>query len=97
MRLFPPQSDLQRLAEFSRGRDVSSGRKLERAISWNRREFIRTATGAAGATMLSAFSPLHAMALPRSQKAVVVTFGGGTRDEETFMPDGQENIPHLLK
>ena len=27
---------------------------------------------------------------------MVVTFGGGARDEETFMPDGQENIPHLL-
>jgi len=25
-----------------------------------------------------------------------VTFGGGARDEETFMPEGQENIPHLL-
>ena len=47
--------------------------------------------------MLSAFSPLRAMAMRKGQKAVVVTFGGGTRDEETFMPDGQENIPHLLK
>ena len=25
-----------------------------------------------------------------------MTFGGGARDEETFMPEGQENIPHLL-
>ena len=91
------QNDLERLAEFSRGRDLTSGKKLERAISWNRREFIRTATGAAAATMLSGFTPFHAMALPKNQKAVVVTFGGGTRDEETFMPDGQENIPHLLK
>jgi hypothetical protein len=91
------QNDLHRLAEFSRGRDLTSGKKLERAISWNRREFIRTATGAAAATMLSGFTPFHAMALPKNQKAVVVTFGGGTRDEETFMPDGQENIPHLLK
>jgi hypothetical protein len=35
------------------------------------------------------------MASPRAKKAVVVTFGGGARDEET-MPDGQENTPHLL-
>jgi hypothetical protein len=28
---------------------------------------------------------------------VVVTFGGGARDEETFAPDGQKNIPHLLQ
>ncbi len=27
---------------------------------------------------------------------MVVTFGGGARDEETFAPQGQENIPHLL-
>ena len=26
----------------------------------------------------------------------MVTFGGGARDDETFMPDGRENIPHLL-
>jgi hypothetical protein len=37
------------------------------------------------------------MNLPRGQKAVVVTFGGGARDEETFAPDGQENIPCMLK
>ena len=36
------------------------------------------------------------MALPGGKKVVVVTFGGGARDEETFMPEGQENIPHLL-
>ncbi len=36
------------------------------------------------------------MAQPRGSKAVVVTFGGGARDDETFMPDGVQNIPHLL-
>ncbi|GAA3765992.1 hypothetical protein GCM10022270_27410 [Terriglobus aquaticus] len=29
-------------------------------------------------------------------KAVVVTFGGGARDAETFAPEGQANIPLLL-
>lgn len=42
------------------------------------------------------FSPLKAMALPRAQKVIVVTFGGGARDEETFAPEGQQYIPHLL-
>jgi hypothetical protein len=28
---------------------------------------------------------------------VVVTFGGGARDQETFAPEGQENIPHLMR
>ena len=37
-----------------------------------------------------------ALAVSRPRKVVVVTFGGGARDEETFMPEGQENIPHLL-
>ena len=60
------------------------------------REFLRTAIGAATATTLSGFLPLRAQQLPRGQKAVVVTFGGGARDEETFAPEGQENIPHML-
>ncbi len=45
---------------------------------------------------LFGFSSLHALAIPREQKVIVVTFGGGARDEETFAPDGQENIPHLM-
>ena len=64
------------------------------AISLSRRNFLRAATGAAAA---SAFSISHAAVAAKNRKAVVVTFGGGARDEETFMPDGQENIPHLLK
>jgi hypothetical protein len=49
----------------------------------------------AGGTLFS-FAPLRAMAMPRGQKVIVVTFGGGARDEETFAPEGQENIPHLM-
>ena len=26
----------------------------------------------------------------------MITFGGGARDQETFAPEGQENIPHLM-
>jgi hypothetical protein len=87
----------ERLAKFSRQCDLRSSKGIERAISCSRREFIRAATGTTAAAMLSAFAPLRAMATRTAQKAVVVTFGGGTRDEETFMPDGQENIPHLLQ
>lgn len=35
--------------------------------------------------------------MKRATKTIVVTFGGGARDEETFMPEGQVNIPHLLQ
>jgi hypothetical protein len=70
--------------------------QIEDAISWSRREFLRGLSGGAAAALLSTFSPLRALSLRKDQKAVVVTFGGGTRDEETFSPDGRENIPHLL-
>ncbi len=67
-----------------------------RQISTSRREFLRAVTGATAGTALFGFAPKLSWGLPRSKKAVVVTFGGGARDEETFMPEGQENIPHLL-
>ncbi len=63
------------------------------SISQNRRDFLRLATGA---SVLGSTSGLRGMIAPRASKTVVVTFGGGARDEETFMPDGQENIPFLL-
>src|SRR4249920_2054861 len=63
-----------------------------REISLDRRNFLRAATGAA----LFAPTAMRGMAASKNRKAVVVTFGGGARDDETFMPDGQENIPHLL-
>jgi TAT (twin-arginine translocation) pathway signal sequence len=71
--------------------------EVSQAISLSRRNFLRAATGAGAAASL--FGPLspHLWAAPKNRKAVVVTFGGGARDEETFMPDGQENIPHLLR
>ncbi len=35
---------------------------------------------------------------PRSKKKVVgVTLGGGARDQETFAPEGQENVPYLMR
>ncbi|HEV2348306.1 MAG TPA: twin-arginine translocation signal domain-containing protein [Terriglobia bacterium] len=71
-------------------------REISRAISWSRREFLRAATGSTAAGAMMGFAPLRGVAQKRGRKAVVVTFGGGARDEETFMPDGQENIPHLL-
>jgi hypothetical protein len=61
-----------------------------------RRSFLRSAAVAGTASRLFGFAPLRAAALPRGQRTVVVTFGGGARDEETFAPEGQENIPHMM-
>ncbi|MDQ6678200.1 MAG: hypothetical protein M3Z09_12995 [Acidobacteriota bacterium] len=82
-----------------RHEDLQAGspHDVAQAISQSRREFLRSVTGACAATALSSTSSLRGMISPRGKKAVVVTFGGGARDEETFMPDGQRNIPHLLQ
>ena len=62
--------------------------------AWTRRDFLRTAAGAGVWSTISR-RPLLA-GTTYSKKTVVVTFGGGARDQETFAPQGQENIPHLL-
>jgi hypothetical protein len=69
---------------------------IAQQTAWTRREFLRTAVGA-GAFAASRWSPLHAAVAQRGRKVVVVTFGGGARDVETFAPSGQENIPHLMQ
>jgi hypothetical protein len=77
----------------------SAGRTCDiaQAISLGRRQFLRMATGATVGTTLFSLAPSAALASTKTPKAVIVTFGGGARDEETFAEDGQENIPHLLK
>lgn len=63
----------------------------------SRRDFLRDAAGAAVGAALMSGSPLVRGANARKKrKVIVITFGGGARDQETFSPDGQENIPHLL-
>ena len=68
-----------------------SPHEISQAISLSRRNFLRAATGAASAAAFFGPAALRGMAIPKNRKAVVVTFGGGARDDETFAPDGQEN------
>jgi hypothetical protein len=66
-------------------------------LSRSRREFLRDAAGLALGSALMASSPfLHGEAARKKRKVIVITFGGGARDQETFAPEGQENIPNLL-
>jgi hypothetical protein len=67
------------------------------SMAWSRREFLRLASACTAASAVFPAAPLRALTASRKQKVVIVTFGGGARDEETFAPDGQENIPGLLK
>jgi hypothetical protein len=73
-----------------------SPHQISQAISLSRRNFLRAVTGAGSAAAFFGPAGLRGMEIPKNRKAVVVTFGGGARDDETFMPDGRENIPHLL-
>jgi hypothetical protein len=66
-------------------------------LSRSRRDFLRGAAGVAlGSTLLSASPFVRGAAAARKRKVIVITFGGGARDQETFAPQGQENIPHLI-
>jgi hypothetical protein len=51
---------------------------------------------ALGSTLRRA-SWARATASSSKRKVVVVTFGGGARDQETFALEGQENIPHMMR
>lgn len=73
-------------------------RELARQLSCNRREFLRTAAGLAlGGAVLGPGAMARVAAPRKKRKVVVITFGGGARDQETFAPEGQENIPHLMR
>lgn len=65
-------------------------------LSSNRREFLRSAGLTLGSTLLRAPFARAANINPK-KKLVVVTFGGGARDQETFAPEGQENIPNMMR
>lgn len=69
-----------------------------RTLAWTRREFLRDAAGLTlGASLVPGSLLARSGVLESDRKVVVITFGGGARDQETFAPEGQENIPHLMK
>src|ERR1051325_1558145 len=75
-----------------------SPRELASQLARSRREFLRTAAGLTlGGTLLGSSRLLRAATGLKRKKVVVITFGGGARDQETFAPEGQENIPHLMR
>jgi hypothetical protein len=75
-----------------------SPRKVAAALSQSRRDFLRDASGLAlGAALTGGSSFLHGQTIAKKRKVIVVTFGGGARDQETFAPEGQANIPHMLR
>jgi hypothetical protein len=76
----------------------STPKEVAQHLSCTRRDFLRSATGVAlGSALISGSPFVWGAAATKRRKIIVVTFGGGARDQETFAPEGQENIPHLLK
>jgi hypothetical protein len=73
-------------------------REIARQLAFTRREFLRSAAGVTlGSSLLGSGLLARAGVLQKRRKVVVITFGGGARDQETFAPEGQENIPHLMR
>jgi len=71
--------------------------ELARHLDRSRRDFLRSTAGLALGTALMGGSPfVHGQAAAKKRKVIVITFGGGARDQETFAPEGQENIPSML-
>src|SRR6201987_709637 len=79
-------------------RQFDSPLEASRLIAKTRREFLRTTAGMALGSALLQSSAFGRSGPARSKrKVIVITFGGGARDQETFAPEGQENIPHMLR
>src|SRR5260370_42305900 len=69
--------------------------ELARRLAWSRREFLRSAAGVAlGSSLLPSSLIARTGISTNKRKVVVITFGGGARDHETFAPEGRENYPH---
>lgn len=76
---------------------ISSPYGISSQLSYNRREFLRSAGGLALGSMLPRSALARTAGIAGTKKVVVVTFGGGARDQETFAPEGQENIPNMMR
>ena len=72
-------------------------KESSRRLAHTRRDFLRSAAGLTLGSALLRPTWASAMTPAPKRKVVVVTFGGGARDQETFAPEGQDNIPHLMR
>src|SRR6266403_2090437 len=76
---------------------LASNQDLTRQLASSRREFLRTGAAMALGSTLFPYLIFLDGATTEKRKVVVITFGGGARDQETFAPEGQENIPHMMR
>src|ERR1700728_1574212 len=91
------QSSRDEFAFGSPRRKNLAPKEIASGLSRSRREFLRTTAGLALGAALGSSSPFaRGEAAAKKRKVIVITFGGGARDQETFAPEGQINIPHML-
>lgn len=68
----------------------ATAKELSQQLAFSRRDFLRASAGLALGSALLQGSPLAYAATPLAKrKVVVITFGGGARDQETFAPEGR--------
>lgn len=80
------------------GKHAANPQEVASNICRSRRDFLRTAAGLTlGSTLVGTGPLLRAQSRKKKRKVIVVTFGGGARDQETFAQEGQENVPNLLR
>jgi hypothetical protein len=77
---------------------MTSGQQLAQQLARTRRDFLRNVAGLAlGGTLMSSSPLVRGAVAQKKRKTIVITFGGGARDQETFSPQGQENVPNMVK
>jgi len=70
---------------------ASAPQELARQLAWSRREFLRSAAGVAlGSSLLPSSLIARTGISTNKRRVVVITFGGGARDQETFAPKGRK-------
>lgn len=85
-------------SRFGGGATDASPQELARQQAFSRRDFLRSAAGLTlGSAILGPGLAARTGIPEKKRKVVVITFGGGARDQETFAPEGQENIPHMMR
>jgi hypothetical protein len=76
---------------------LGSPQEVASRIGRSRRDLLRDAAAMAlGSGLMSASPFVRGATAAKKRKVIVITFGGGARDQETFAPEGQINIPHML-
>src|SRR3954468_13510565 len=90
---------MARFSEMSKAAlgGASSPSELSRRLGYSRREFLRDAARLTAGSALVRSSAFAFTATVPKRKVIVITFGGGARDQETFAPEGQHNIPNMLR